>query len=79
MKLSSKIICGFVLTNIIYVSLSAVLLWSARPASREAEALSREILPMLNQAGLVQYSIARESQLTQAYRSGVDPEALLAP
>ncbi|GHV57004.1 hypothetical protein FACS189460_2800 [Deltaproteobacteria bacterium] len=77
MKLSSKIILGFVLTNFIYVTLSIVIFWSARPASREADILSRELLPMLNQASLIQYSIARESQFTQVYRSGVNPEVLV--
>jgi methyl-accepting chemotaxis protein len=77
MKLSAKIILGFILTNIIYVTLSVVIFWSARPASREAEILSRERLPMLAATSLIQYSIAKECQMIQAYRNDVDPEILV--
>jgi len=77
MKLSAKIILGFVLTNIIYVTLSVVIFWSARPASLEAEILSRERLPMLAGASQIQYSIARECQMIQAYRGEVNPEILV--
>jgi len=77
MKLSAKIILGFILTNIIYVTLSIVIFWSARPASLEAEILSHERLPMLAGASQIQYSIARECQMIQAYRSDVNPEILV--
>ncbi|MDR2725158.1 MAG: methyl-accepting chemotaxis protein [Candidatus Adiutrix sp.] len=77
MKLATKIILGFVLTNLIYVTLSTVIFWTALPASREAEHLSGELLPLLDRASVIQYSIARESQMIQAYRGNVDPEILV--
>jgi len=77
MKLSAKIILGFILTNIIYVTLSIVIFWSVRPAGQEAEILSRERLPKLEGAGVIQYSIARECQMIQAYRNDVNPEILV--
>ncbi|MDR2934369.1 MAG: methyl-accepting chemotaxis protein [Candidatus Adiutrix sp.] len=77
MKLSAKIILGFILTNIIYVTLSIVIFSAVLPAGREAEILSRERLPMLEGASLIQYSIARECQMIQAYRNDVNPEILV--
>jgi len=77
MKLATKIILGFVLTNLIYVTLSTVIFWTALPASREAEYLSEELLPLLDRTSIIQYSIAREGQMIQVYRGNVNPEILV--
>ena len=46
MKLSSKIISGFVLTNAIYLLLLAIIFMYARPVQKESEALLEFVLPV---------------------------------
>ena len=58
MKLGSKIVLGFVATNVIYVILSLFIFLSAQPVREDSQVLSQDLLPMLNQASQVQYSTA---------------------
>ncbi len=75
MKLGSKIVLGFAATNVIYVALSAFIFLSAQPVRQESTVLSQDLLPMLDQASLVQYSTAMEGYMTQEYSRTIKAEA----
>ena len=77
MKLGSKIVLGFVATNIIYVVLSAFIFLSAQPVRQDSTILSQDLLPMLDQASQVQYSTAMEGYMTQEYSHTIDAEILV--
>ena len=68
---------GFVATNAIYVALSLFILFSALPVRRDSTVLSRDLLPILDQASYVQYSTAMEGYMTQEYSHSINPEALV--
>ncbi len=74
MKLGTKIVAGFVATNIIYVALSIIIFLSAQPVRKDSTTLSQDLLPMLDQASVLQYSTAMEGYMTQQYSYGIDPE-----
>ena len=77
MKLGSKIGLGFLATNLIYVALSLFILLSAQPVRRDSTSLSHDLLPMLDQAGQVQYSTAMEGYMTQEYSRSIDADILV--
>ncbi len=74
MKLGSKIVWGFVATNIIYLILSLFIFLSTQPVRKDSTTLSRDLLPMLDQASQVQYSTAMEGYLTQEYSHTIKAE-----
>ena len=74
MKLGSKIILGFAATNAIYVALSIFIFFSAQPVRHDSTMLSRELLPMLDQASQVQYSTAMEGYMTQEYSHSINAD-----
>lgn len=74
MKLGSKIVLGFLVTNIIYVALSLFIFLSAQPVRKDSTILSQDLLTMLDQASLVQYSTAMEGYMTQEYSHSINAE-----
>ena len=65
---------GFVVTNIIYVALSLFIFLSAQPVRKDSATLSRDLLPMLDQATEIQYSTAMEGYMTQEYSNSIKAE-----
>ncbi len=76
MKLAGKIVMGLAGTNLIYVVLSAFILFSAQPVRNDSALLSRDLLPMLDQAK-VQYSMAMEGFMIQEYSHTTNVDALV--
>jgi methyl-accepting chemotaxis protein len=77
MKLANKIVLGLLATNVIYVFLSVFIFFSAQPVRQDSTALSREFLPMLDQASQLQYSMAMEAFMVQEYSNSINPETLV--
>ena len=77
MKLGTKIVLGFVATNLIYVALSIFIFISAQPVREDAHSLSNDLLPMLNQASQVQYLVAMESARISDYSYNIQADTLL--
>ena len=67
MKLGTKIVLGFVLTNVIFLILSTLVFIAMRPVQSGANNLSENVLPLLAQASTVQYYSAMEGSETRAY------------
>ncbi len=59
MKLSAKIVVGFVLTNVIFAVLSAFIFISLRPVAVDLGRLNAGLLPMFDAAGDFQYYASR--------------------
>ncbi|UQZ88611.1 hypothetical protein C4J81_05075 [Deltaproteobacteria bacterium Smac51] len=67
MKLSAKIVLGFVATNLIFTVLSAYIYLSIRPINADLDRMQNDLLPMFNAAGDVQYSVARTNGFYELY------------
>jgi len=73
MKLSTKIIIGFVVTNFIFLILSLVVVRQERPVSEGMAEVKNEILPLINKTAAMQFNIGVISSLQTAYGySGYD-------
>ncbi|UQZ90873.1 hypothetical protein C4J81_17315 [Deltaproteobacteria bacterium Smac51] len=73
MKLSTKIILGFVITNIIFTILSGTVMVLQRPVKNGMVEMKDEFIPTLYQAAAMQFSIGVISSLQTAYGySGYD-------
>jgi len=66
-KLSAKIILGFVLTNVIFAVLSAFIYVSLGPVKTDLTRLQKGLLPMFNATGDFQYYTARVSAAHDVY------------
>ena len=91
MKLSAKIVLGFVLTNIIFTILSVYIYVSLKPVGTDLGRLQNGLLPMFNAAGDFQYYAAQtdgfyelygatgdENMLTRARKRAGEADELLA-
>ena len=67
MKLSTKIVLGFILTNVIFVTLVVVVYLFMRPVQSGSTDLTIDVLPLLNQASEIQYNTAMEGSTMRAY------------
>ena len=76
MKLSSKIILGFVLTNVIFAVLSAFIFVSLRPVESDLARLENGLLPMFNAASDFQYYAARTNGFYELYGATGTKEVL---
>ena len=73
MKLSTKIIIGFVVTNFIFLILSLVVVRQEQPVSDGMAEVKNEILPLINKTSAMQFRIGVISSLQTAYGySGYD-------
>jgi hypothetical protein len=77
MKLSSKIISGFVLTNLIYVLLLAIIFVFVRPVQTNSEALLQFILPVSEAASGINRNIGELPSNMRAF--AVSPSLDQAP
>lgn len=77
MKLGSKIVLGFIATNVIYVALSIFIFISAQPVRHESTVLSRDLLPMLDLTSQVQYATAMEGHFIQDYSHTIKAETMV--
>ena len=67
MKLSSKIILGFILTNIIFVALSIFIYISIKPVENDLQRLQSGLLPVFGAIGEFQYHAARTNGFFELY------------
>ncbi|UQZ88086.1 hypothetical protein C4J81_02205 [Deltaproteobacteria bacterium Smac51] len=67
MKLGTKIVLGFVVTNLIFISLVAVVFIFMRPVQSGANDLGENVLPLLDEAATVQYNAAMEVAEMRSY------------
>jgi len=72
MKLSSKIIFGFVLTNTIYLLLLATVFMFARPVQTESEALLEFVLPVSDAASGINRDIGELPSNMRAFLASPD-------
>ncbi len=67
MKLGTKIILGFVLTNIIFFALVVAVFIFMRPVQQGAASLSENILPLLDQSVAIRYNSIYENFQMRTY------------
>ncbi|UQZ90072.1 hypothetical protein C4J81_13015 [Deltaproteobacteria bacterium Smac51] len=67
MKLGTKIVMGFVLTNIIFITLVVAVFIFMRPVQNGSVNLSENVLPLLTQATDIQFNSAMEGSQIRAY------------
>jgi hypothetical protein len=67
MTLSTKIISGFILTNIIYLLLLGATFIIVRPLTRAASELESYIIPVSDLASDVRYNVAEQRSFIRAY------------
>ncbi len=60
MKLGTRIVMGFVLTNAILVALVGVVYYFMRPVQFGSNDLSENVLPLLDEAAAIRYNSARQ-------------------
>ena len=67
MKLSTKIILGFIITNCIFLILSLVVVRQEKPVSDGMAEVKDEILPLIQQSATLQFNVGVLSGLHTAY------------
>ncbi len=67
MKLGTKIVWGFILTNLIFIALVAAVFIFMRPVQEGSADLNEDVLPLLNQATAIQFDSAMEGSQMRAY------------
>ncbi len=67
MKLGTKIVLGFVLTNVIFIALVVTVFIFMRPVQTGATNLSENVLPLLDQATEIQFNSAMENFQMRTY------------
>lgn len=72
MKLGTKIVMGFVLTNVIFIILVVSVYIFMRPVQHGAINLSENVLKLMDEASNIQYSSAREVSEIRAYLGDPD-------
>jgi len=77
MKLSSKIVCGFVLTNFIFILLLGFIFFFVRPVKAEAEGLGRFLLPLFQKAADLYHDAAEQRSSLRAYLASPDNDTRL--
>ena len=70
MKLGTKIVLGFVLANLIFVALVVVVYVLMRPVQFGSTNLTENVLPLLEEAATIQYSVAMEGSEVRNYVIG---------
>ena len=72
MKLSSKIISGFTLTNIIYIILMAAVFIFIRPVDKDSDNLVAYVIEASDRAGDIRYEMAQMRYAVRAYLGSPD-------
>ncbi|GHV56647.1 hypothetical protein FACS189460_1790 [Deltaproteobacteria bacterium] len=67
MKLSSKILLGFIVTNLVFLILVGTVYYTLRPVQTGAYDLNDNVIPLLAGATAVQYNVAMEGSQTRNY------------
>ncbi len=67
MKLGTKIVSGFVVTNVIFVALVAVVYFYMQPVRFGSNDLIENSLPLMDEAATVQYAVAMENFQVRSY------------
>ncbi len=67
MKLSSKIIIGFIMTNVLYIILQAVIFFSVRPVETQAELLADYVMPAFELAADTRFNMAEQRSTIRAF------------
>ena len=73
MKLGTKIILGFLLTNLVFLVLSLTVYIFLRPVQFGAGNLSENVLPLLEQSARIEYHAAMEAAEIRGYLLNHDP------
>lgn len=76
MKISSKIIYGFIITNCIFLILSLVIIRQSQSVSEGMEKAKAEILPLMENSASLQFNISSISGLHTIYSYNGDPGTL---
>ena len=74
MKLGSKILLGFIITNIIFFALSMVVIYLVLPVQKSMDELKGAFLTTINKAATVQYNIGVIMSMQTAYGLSGDDE-----
>ena len=77
MKLSSKIVYGFILTNLIFILLLGFIFFLVRPVKTEAESLLRFLLPLFQHAADLYHDAAEQRSALRAYLASADNDIKL--
>ena len=76
MKLSTKIVLGFVGVCVIFIILSAYIMISLRGIQRRSETLELDIMPTFTAASAIQYAVAIEALFTLDYNYSSKEDSL---
>jgi len=69
MKLSAKIVLGFLLTNLVYCLLMAAILFIVWPLDRASKNLISLNLPIYDKTAAIQFNVSEQRSNTRAYSS----------
>ncbi|MDR2934639.1 MAG: methyl-accepting chemotaxis protein [Candidatus Adiutrix sp.] len=69
MKLSTKIVFGFLMTNVVYLLLLAAILLIVRPLGRASAELVQFIVPIYEKTASIRYNISEQRSNIRAYVS----------
>ncbi len=67
MKLGSKIILGFIMTNIFYIILQGVVFFSVRPVETQSELLAQYVMPAFELAADTRFNMAEQRSTIRAF------------